>query len=32
MSLWLVLAINSITLGGLLLLLSAGFSLRAQPR
>src|SRR5215475_11252595 len=27
MSLWLVLAVNSITLGGLLLLLSAGFSL-----
>jgi len=27
MSLWLVLAINSITLGGLLFLLSAGFSL-----
>ena len=27
MSLWLVLAVNSITLGGLLFLLSAGFSL-----
>ena len=27
MSLWVVLAVNSITLGGLLFLLSAGFSL-----
>ena len=27
MSLWLVLAVNSVTLGGLLFLLSAGFSL-----
>ena len=27
MSLWLLLAVNSITLGGLLFLLSAGFSL-----
>jgi branched-chain amino acid transport system permease protein len=31
MSLWLILAVNSVTLGGLLFLLSAGFSLIFGP-